>query len=328
MKRIKWGILGCANIARKSFLPAVAASANGTAVAIASRDGAKAAAWAQEHQIDRSYDSYERLLADPEVDAVYIPLPNSLHAEWIERAAAAGKHVFCEKPLTANAAEAVQAVAAAARHGVLLFEAFVYRLHPQTALVRRLLDEGAIGEVKTAHAWFHFHLQERVHNVRMKADLAGGALMDVGCYCIDWARWLLGEPESVWASAQYEAGVDTTCQGALRFAEGRSVTFSASMDCTGYQGARIFGTKGEIELTAPWHPRGEQAAVIVRTPDGETVHRVSQDEPPFTAAVNAFGDAVLAGRPLPVAPDEGTRNMRAIDAARASLQTGTWAPVE
>lgn len=322
MKRVRWGILGCANIARVAFIPGLKATTNGIAAAIASRDEAKAQAWASEHGIQRAYGSYEALLADAEIDAVYIPLPNSLHAEYITKAAVAGKHIFCEKPLTADAAEAVKAVAKTVRHDVMLFEAFVYRFQPQTALVRKLIDEGAIGRVKTAHASFHFNLRERVHNVRMKADLAGGALMDVGCYCLDWARWLMGEPEGALARGTFERDVDTTCQGLLDFEEGRSVTFSVSMDCAGSQRAVIYGSDGEIELTVPWHPRGEQAAVVVRAGGKEQVHRVTADVPPFTPAVEAFAAALLDGSPLPVAADEGLRNMRVIDAVRKSMQTG------
>lgn len=322
MKRVRWGILGCANIARTAFLPGVKASGNGVVGAIASRDEDRAKSWVDEHDIARAHGSYEALLTDAEVDAVYIPLPNSLHAEWIAKAAAAGKHIFCEKPLTADGSEAVKAVAKAARHDVLLFEAFVYRYQPQTALVRKLIDEGRIGRLKTAHARFHYNLRERVSNVRMKAELAGGALMDVGCYCIDWARWLMGEPEGAFGRGTFEKNLDTTCQGLLDFEDGRTVSFSVSMDCVGGQGATIYGSDGEIELNLPWHPRGEQAVATVRAGGQEEVHRVSADIPPFTPAIEAFGEAVLQGSRLSVGPDEGLRNMRVIDAVRRSMQTG------
>lgn len=327
MTRVRWGILGCANIARRAFLPALKASRNGSAQAIASRDGARASAWAAEHGIARAYDSYDALLKDAEVDAVYIPLPNGLHNEWVHKAARAGKHLFCEKPLTADALEAVKAVAVCARYDVRLFEAFVYRLQPQTALVRRLIAEGKIGRVRSANARFHFYLQERIQNVRMHADLAGGALMDVGCYCIDWGRWLFGEPHSVMARGTFERDLDTTCQGVLEFDEGRTVTFSSSFDMQGGQRAYIYGDEGEIELTLPWHPQGERAAVIVRAGGTEEVHRITPDVPPFTPAIEAFGDAVLAGRPFSVAPDEGLKNMRVIDAVRTSMRTGKRATV-
>jgi D-xylose 1-dehydrogenase (NADP+, D-xylono-1,5-lactone-forming) len=320
---VRWGILGCANIARGAFIPALRSSRSGTAVAIASRDGAKAGQWAQEFGIAQAWGSYEALLADPAVEAVYIPLPNSMHAAWIERAAAAGKHVFCEKPLTASAAEAERALEICRRQGVLLYEAFVYRFQPQTALVRRLLDEGRIGQVRAATAKFHFKLRERVHNVRMKADLAGGALMDVGCYCIDWLRWLMGEPESVYARGEFTRGVDTVCQGILDFGGGRSAVFSTGFEMAGGQGAVIHGEDGEIELTVPWHPRGEAAAVIVRTgPGQEEVHRVTPDVPVFLPAVEAFSTALREGRSLPVGPEEGLRNLRTIEAVRRSMQSG------
>ena len=181
--RIRWGILSTANIAVKRFIPGAQASRNGVVAAIASRDGARASEVAARLGIARSYGSYEELLADPEIDAIYIALPNSLHAEWIVKAAAAGKPVLCEKPLASTSAEAAAAIERCASLGVPLMEAFMYRFHPQHARVRALIDAGAIGELRAVRTAFTFLLEPfPATNVRLNADLVGGALMDVGCY--------------------------------------------------------------------------------------------------------------------------------------------------
>ena len=194
----RFGILGCGGIAGV-FAEAVRSESKAAQIAAAaSRDRQKAQAWAAERGISKAC-TYEELLEDPEIDAVYIALPNSLHAEWIARCAEAGKHILCEKPLTRTAAEAEEAVRKAEEAGVVLIEAFIYRFHPQTARIRELLDEGAIGPLRHVEAAFSYALDEegRAQNIRTSAELAGGALMDVGCYCISFARFAFGaEPLS------------------------------------------------------------------------------------------------------------------------------------
>jgi len=215
----RWGLLSTARINRR-----IVAAARGSneiqLVAVASRERARAEEYARANEIGRAHGSYEELLAAEDVDAVYIPLPNSLHVEWSVRALEAGKHVLCEKPLARSAAEAERAFAAAERTGRLLEEAFMYRHNPQTARLEKLVDEGAVGRVRLIRAVFSFPVQGE-RNIRLLAELDGGALLDVGCYCVSGARLLAGEPESVWAeSVAGPTGVDEVLAGALRFPGG------------------------------------------------------------------------------------------------------------
>jgi D-xylose 1-dehydrogenase (NADP+, D-xylono-1,5-lactone-forming) len=199
--RIRWGILDTGRQALLRFIPGVAASRNGVVAAIAGRDQGRAQDAATQLGIERAYGSYEALPADPGVDAIYNPLPNSMHGEWTRRAAEAGKPVLCEKPLARDAAEAQAMVDGCRRHGVLLMEAFMYRFHPRHVRVRALLDEGAIGEIRLVRATNTFLMDPiNPRNVRLQGSLAGGALMDVGCYTVNAARMLFGE-EPLWATA-------------------------------------------------------------------------------------------------------------------------------
>src|SRR3954447_13087611 len=187
LSNVRWGVLSTANIGRRAVLPAIQRSRNGELVAVASRDADKARAFAADLGIPRAYASYEQLLADPEIEAVYIPLPNSMHREWTIKAAQAGKHILCEKPLGLNAAECAEMDAAARQNGVLLMEAFMYRFHPQTERVIQLIRQGAIGHPRLIHAAFTFRLSNPA-NIRLQSDLGGGSLMDVGCYCVNVSR--------------------------------------------------------------------------------------------------------------------------------------------
>src|SRR5690606_5282482 len=197
---VRWGVIGCASIAMRKVLPAMKQASNCDILAIASRDPAKAAAAAAELDIERHYGSYESLLADPDVEAVYVPLPNHLHAEWTVKAAEAGKHVLCEKPLALTAAEATTMVDACERAGVSLMEAFMYRLHPQWVRARELVESGRIGELCAIEASFAYHNTDPA-NIRNIAEMGGGALMDIGCYPVNVARMMFGgEPADVHAA--------------------------------------------------------------------------------------------------------------------------------
>jgi predicted dehydrogenase len=334
-ERVRWGILGAANIAAWQFIPAVRASRRGALVAVAARDAARAREFAARHGIPRAHAGYEALLADPEVDAVYIALPNALHAAWTEAAARAGKHVFCEKPFAANAPEAARAVAACEAAGVLCMEAFVYRYHPQTQRLERWLREGAIGTVRTVHAAFHFVLggERRRTDIRMQAALAGGALMDVGCYAVNWLRLVFGEePQQATAVAVWdpERGVDTQLVGMLHFSGGRAGTLSCGFDMPGTVATRVVGTEGEIVVSQPYHPRGQEATVALRRlGQAEEVYRDARDEPPFLAAVEHFHDCLLDGRPPRLTARDAIGNMAAIDALlRSARAGGATRPVE
>ena len=216
--KLKWGVLSTANIGRVAVNPAIQASSNGELVAVASRDLETARLFAEKAEIPKSYGSYEELLADPGIDAIYNPLPNSLHSDWTIRAAEAGKHILCEKPLALNALECQEMADAAERCGVRMMEAFMYRFHPQTEKVLQLVRGGTIGEVSVIRSCFTFRLTDPT-NIRLDPILGGGSLMDVGCYCVNVSRTVAaGEPVEVQAFAQWaSSGVDEQMSGTLRF---------------------------------------------------------------------------------------------------------------
>ena len=256
---VRWGILGTARIARRRVMPALAGSAWARVVAVGSRDRQTAEAMARETGIERAYGSYEEVLQDPDVEAVYIPLPNHLHLPWIERAAAAGKHVLCEKPLTLDRQQAERARQVCREAGVLLMEAFMWRWQPRYVRLRQLLDEGAIGEVRLVRAAFSFVLPDLAADIRGKPEWGGGALFDVGCYCINAARWVFGaEPIEVhcFSHVDPQLGVDLTTTGILRFPGGRQAVFDASFEMTGGQRLEIVGTRGTVWVPRPFQPDG------------------------------------------------------------------------
>jgi predicted dehydrogenase len=249
---LRIGILGCAGIAHP-FARDLALSHLATVSAVASRDASKAASFAATHRIARHHGNYEALLNDAQVDAVYIPLPNSLHAEWAIKAAQAGKHVLCEKPLALGRSEAQAMFNAAQQHGVMLLEAFPYYFQPQTGDMLALLQSGAIGEVQSAHASFGFMLKAPVANaplnIRLNPDLGGGALLDVGCYALSLIRLVMGEaPAQVQAHASFTAsGVDISLMATLLFADGRRAQLSCAMNAANHRHASIVGTCGTLQ---------------------------------------------------------------------------------
>ncbi|NJN15286.1 MAG: Gfo/Idh/MocA family oxidoreductase [Oscillochloris sp.] len=246
-----WGIIGTGRIAGK-FAGAVAVSSSERIVAAASRDPVKAAAFAEQYGIPRSYGSYAELLADPDLSCIYLALPNALHAEWSIKAAEAGKHVLCEKPLAVSAAEAETMYAAARTNGVWLMEAFMYRFHPQTLKLQELLVSGVIGTVKQVRASFSFLVRDGANNVRLSAELAGGALMDVGCYCVNAARLAVGErPRRAFAAAQLAfSGVDSTLMGTLEYPSGAIAQIACSLESARHHQLQVVGDDGIIEVDA------------------------------------------------------------------------------
>jgi predicted dehydrogenase len=251
---LRWGLLSTARI-NDALLAGVSASAAGEAVAVASRDLARARAYAQERGIPTAHGSYEALLADRDVDAVYVSLPNGLHLEWSARALRAGKHVLCEKPMARDPAAVDATFALAAERGLVLSEAFMYRHHPQTLRLAELVAEGAIGPLRAIRSHFSFLLSDR-DDVRLSARLDGGALMDLGTYCVSAARLLAGEPEAVTGVQVLGGnGVDVSFAGSMRFARGVVAAFDASFRCAGGYGLEVSGESGTLHVTDPWHIR-------------------------------------------------------------------------
>jgi len=323
-ERLRWGILGCASIAASALIPAIKESSLSEVVAVASRDRAKAGAFAERFAIPGAYGSYEELLADPEVDAVYIPLPNHLHMEWAMRAAEAGKHVLCEKPLALTEAEAYEMVDACRSAGVQLAEAFMYRHHPRYDRLRAMLAAGEIGTIRAVHSTFRFNASDRADDVRFHREMGGGSLLDNGCYCINVARYVLdAEPEAVTASAFFSPrhdDVDMMASGLVEFAGGTCLTFECGMWAHFRQGLEIIGTHGRIDVPAPFMCKTADEAAFTVTVGNES--RVERFDPvnQYTVQVDDFARAVVHGARLKVEPEEAVRNMRVLEASLRSAR--------
>ncbi|HSD65858.1 MAG TPA: Gfo/Idh/MocA family oxidoreductase [Vicinamibacteria bacterium] len=316
---VRWGLLGTARINRM-VIPPLRASAGNRLVAVASRDPARAAAYAQEWGIGRAHGSYEALLADPEIDAVYIPLPNHLHAEWTLRATRAGKHVLCEKPLALSVAE-VDAMGAAAREGgVALAEAFMYRHHPQTLKVRELVDGGAVGAVRFLRGTFHFPLT-RPDDVRLRPEWGGGCLWDVGCYPLSFARFVIGtEPLEVFGSqVSGPTGIDETFAGQLVFPGGVLAQIDAGFRAPLRTGMEVVGTDGAIAVRQPWKPDGQP---ILLTRGNETEEIAVGGEDRYLLEIEDLADCARTGRAPRVTLAESRGNVAAIVALRQSAREG------
>ncbi|MFN8482229.1 MAG: Gfo/Idh/MocA family oxidoreductase [Anaerolineae bacterium] len=320
---VRWGILGAANIAIRAVMPALQGARNGKMVAIGSRDLGKSRSVAAQFNIPRAYGTYEELIEDPNVDAIYIPLPNHLHAPWTEKAAAAGKHVLCEKPLALNADEAQAMVDACQRHGVLLMEAFMYRFHPRIRHIRRIIDADTIGPVRLVRASFTFQFTRRP-NIRLDPAMGGGALMDVGCYGVNFSRYVMGaEPSGVFAYHRVgDTGVDTTLVGLLQFDSGRLAEVDCSFEIVTRRSIEVAGTLGTIEAPVTWIPGLAEATLVVdRANDWrEVITFPGVDQ--YRLMVEEFGDAVLTGGAVPLPPSDAVANMRVIDALLKSASEG------
>ncbi|MHB1433493.1 MAG: Gfo/Idh/MocA family protein [Streptosporangiaceae bacterium] len=294
---IRWGIIGTANIARVAFLPALRV-AGGRAVAVAGRDGDRAAAYAAEHGVERGVAGYQALVDDPDVDALYLALPNSLHAQWTIAALRAGKPVLCEKPLCGRLAETERVLAAAAETGTLLWEAFVFGFGAQLAAVRALVADGAIGDLREIHSAFHFRVG-RPDNIRLSADLHGGALLDVGCYPVRLGQEFFGPHESAWAARELGGdGVDIETWGSLGYPDGRRLLLSCGMRRDYDTFTRLLGTTGQIHLTNPFHPGPKDTATLYPAHGDPAVVGGPASEPSFTPAIRHI-NAVLAGEQEP-----------------------------
>ena len=323
---LRWGILSTAKIAEQHVVPALHESSEHVVVAVGSRDAERAADWAAANGIPTSHGSYEALLADPEVEAVYNPLPNHLHVDWSIAAIEAGKHVLCEKPLGLDTADAQRLVDAAAQSDVVVMEAFMYRFHPQWLAACEIVQSGAIGEVRTIQTFFSYFNDDPA-NVRHNPDWGGGALLDIGCYPISQARFVFdAEPERVNGIIERDPtfGTDRMTSAMLDFGGGRTATFTVATQLDGFQRAQIVGTAGRIEVDIPVNsPKDRPVVVTVRTADGVDRREFGPVDQ-YTEQASAFGRAIRSGASAPTPLSDAIANMKVIDAVFASAASGDW----
>lgn len=335
-ERVKWGVLGNANIARRCVIPAIQRSSNGTVHALATRSPERAWPVAAEHGIEHIYDGYDALLEDPDIEAIYVPLPNHLHHPWTLKALSAGKHVLCEKPLACDAEQAQEMVEAAEDNGLLLLEAFMYRFHPRSRRVKEMVDGGAIGTPVSVRAAFCYQMDEESladeSNIRLRPEMGGGALLDIGCYCVSVARWMVGaEPTRVQAQAVYHPqGVDLHLVGTLRFPGGCLATLEASFVSALQQTYAVFGSDGAIELPHDaFIPCDKEAFFTLRGREEEVgIEQIVEGGDQYQMMVEHFSEAILGKSSLAFQPQDSIHNMEVLDALAQAAQTGRSVTLE
>ncbi|WP_281890545.1 Gfo/Idh/MocA family protein [Paenibacillus sp. YYML68] len=324
VKPLRWGILGCAGIAVRAVIPGIIESNTGEVAAIASRDLEKSRATADKLGIETAYGSYEELLADETIEAVYIPLPNHLHKEWTIRAAEAGKHVLCEKPAALNAAEMEEMAAACEKAGVFFAEAFMYRLHPRYAMIRETIASGKIGELRGIHGAFTFNNAGSDGNVRFSRAMGGGSLYDVGVYPISAARMVLGcEPEAVTVHAFFSPQhdeVDMMASGLVEFPGSVALTFDCGMWAAGRNTLEIVGTEGRIEVPSAYVAPADSSSdfVVIKGNERRVVEVPHVNQ--YAVQADVFAHSVRTGEPLPYSPSDSIAGMRVLDACLKSAR--------
>jgi predicted dehydrogenase len=314
-----WGIISTADINRK-VIPGAQASPEVDLIAVASREQSRADAYAQQWGIERAYGSYEALLADPDVEAVYISLPNTMHCEWSIRALEAGKHVLCEKPLSRHPDEVEAAFDTAERTGRLLSEAFMYRHNPQTAKLRVLIDAGAVGEPRVVRSAFSYSLYD-ADNIRLRTDVEGGSLMDVGCYCVSGSRLVAGaEPASVYGQARIgDTGTDWVFTGSLRFPGDVLAIFDCGTSLPERDELEVIGTEGSLFLDDPWHCT---MPVIEHRRDG-SLERIELDRADsYRLELENMSDAIRGEAELLLGREDALGQARALEALHRSAESG------
>jgi predicted dehydrogenase len=326
MSKVRWGILSTALIGVEKVIPAMQQGEYCEVTAIASRSLDKAQPAARQLGIPKAYGSYEDLLADPEVDAVYNPLPNHLHVPWSIKALEAGKHVLVEKPIGLTSAEGQELLDAARQHPKLkVMEAFMYRHHPQWQRAKQLVDEGQIGELRTIQTFFSYYNVDPT-NIRNMADIGGGGLMDIGCYCISLSRFIFdAEPERVCGIVEYDPvmEVDRLASGMLDFGRGTS-TFTCATQLAPYQRVNISGTEGRVEIEIPFNAPPDRPCRIWHQPGEEIEEIVLEICDQYTIQGDLFSQAVLDDTPVPTPLEDAVANMKVIEAIVESAKSGSW----
>jgi predicted dehydrogenase len=328
MKTLRWGILSTAKIGREKVIPGIGRSKTGRVMAIASRELGAAQKVAKDFGIARAYGTYEELLADPEIDAIYNPLPNHLHVPWTLKAARAGKHVLCEKPIAMSTEEA-EALLSVPK-SIVVIEAFMVRHHPQWRRVRELIRAGALGELRVVQAFFSY-MNRDPKNVRNQADIGGGGLLDIGCYPIVIGRYLFeAEPARVVALVDRDPDfkIDRLASALVDFGAGRRLDFTVATQLVPFQRVQALGTKARCEVVVPYSP-SHDAAAIIRMHDGSD-HRNEAGRAETVAAADQYAEQadafarVVGGEPNPYGADDAVKNMRVLDALLASEKSGGW----
>ena len=314
-KKIRVGVLSVAKIGIAKVIPAMRKCANCEVTAIASRDLSRAQEAAAKLEIPKAFGSYEELLSDPSIDAIYNPLPNHLHVPWSIRAAEAGKHVLCEKPLGLNPEEAEALIAVRNTAGVKIAEAFMIHVHPQWLRTREIVESGEIGELRAMHCVFSFFNRDPA-NIRNRPEYGGGALMDIGCYPVHASRWIFGaEPRRVSARIERDAdfGVDHTISGLLDFPNGQAL-FTTSMQMNPYQRVHFFGAKGSIEIEIPFNaPPDRETRIFIRTGATDRTETFPVCDQ-YTLQGDAFARAILEDTEVPVSLENALGNMKVMAA--------------
>ncbi len=326
MSKVRWGILSTAKIGVLKVIPAMQRGAHCEIVAIASRDVARAQAAAQTLGIPKAHGSYEQLLADADVQAVYNPLPNHLHVPWSIAALEAGKHVLCEKPIGLSAAEGQKLVdAAKCRPRLKVMEAFMYRHHPQWQRAQALVRQGGVGELRSIQSFFSYYNNDP-KNIRNQAEIGGGGLFDIGCYAISLSRFIFeAEPRRVCATVEYdpEFGTDRMASAILDFERGTS-TFTCGTQLAPYQRVNIFGTEGRIEIDIPFNAPPDRPCTMRHQRRDHVEEIIVPTCDQYTIQGDLFSQAVLHDRPVPTPIEDAVANMRVIEAVIASGRAGTW----
>lgn len=326
MKKIRWGILSTAKIAREKVIPAMQAGKYCEVVAIASRNKEQAIATAAALNIPKVFGSYEELLSSSNIDAVYIPLPNHLHVDWAIKALQAGKHVLCEKPIGLSVDETEKLLAVAKQFPQLkIMEAFMYRFHPQWLHAKKLVNDGAVGELKNIQSFFSYYNIDP-NNIRNKKETGGGGMMDIGCYCISVARFIFGkEPTKVFGNVETDPllHTDILTSGILDFENGSS-TFTCSTQLMPYQRVNIIGTQARIEMEIPFNaPPDKPTCIWLHTKnDSEEIIFAAVDQ--YTLQGDAFSKAILSNEALPTNLEDAVNNMKVIEAVFESADDGGW----